>query len=254
VRLNPARPVVAILVASLVLFAGCTGDKDAKQTNQPARSVPGPLDASVKQFATTSYRFTVKATQGTLDGGFDPAANVLNTKLTATDQGATVTVETLVVDADHYVKITGLPYPGFDGSVWYALDAGRLKSLSPLGISDLRDPTGARALIAAATKAQQAGDRRYSGTVDLTTLDTWGPVDAADIQSMREKAKSVPFEATLDEKGRLATLKVVVPAYGAVAEDTVTATYREFGGGVKIARPSDGVQDAPEEVYQLLGV
>ena len=253
-RLNPARPVVAILVTSLVLVTGCTGDKDAKQSNQPARSVPGPLDASVKQFATTSYRFTVKATQGTLDGGFDPTANVLNTKLTAADQGTTVTVETLVVDADHFVKITGLPYPGFDGSVWYTLDAGRLKSLSPLGITDLRDPTGARALIGAATKAQEAGDRRYSGTVDLTALETWGPVDAADIKSMGDKAKSVPFEATLDEKGRLATLKVVLPAYGAVPEDTVTATYRDFGSDVKVARPSDGVQEAPPEVYQLLGV
>jgi hypothetical protein len=72
---------------------------------------------------------------------------------------------------------------------------------------------------------------------------------------MGEKAKNVPFEATLDERGRLETLKVVVPAYRTLPEDTVNATYREFGNAPKVARPADGViQEAPPEVYQLLGL
>lgn len=256
------RPVMAALVTSLVLLGGCTGGDDGDgdtaapgTSTAPRRSVPAKLDEAAKVFAGTSYKFTVTAGEGTFDGGFDPTGNTLATGLSASDQGTTVTVSTLVTGADHYVRVTGLPYPGFDGKTWYRLDANRLRSVASLGITDLRDPTGVQALIAAATRAEQAGERRYTGTADLTGMRTWGPVDQADIGGLRDKAKAVPFEAELDDKGRLVRLKVVVPAHGLTAENTVAAVYKDFGAKVNAAKPADGeVEDAPQEIYQLLGL
>jgi hypothetical protein len=249
-------------VASLAFATACSNGGGAGSTASPSAS-PSPVKSltASEQFTEaatllrgTPYKFVMKADDGsTYDGSADPLAGVTTGKFVVVARGAKVTVDEQLTQSDYFLKISGLPLPGVDGSKWFHVDPTKLKTFQWVSFGGPADPTGLQDLVKALNTAESAGDKKIKGTFDFTKA-TWGPVvNAATVKGLADKAKSVPFEATVDDKGRLATLKVTVPAVGSGKEIVVDVTYSDFGTSVKASPPpSTDTIEAPAALYTVL--
>jgi hypothetical protein len=67
------------------------------------------------------------------------------------------------------------------------------------------------------------------------------------------RAKAAPFVVALDGQGRLASVRITVPAYGEVAARELAVDYAEQGKAVKVSGPrSAEIAPATAAVYNLL--
>lgn len=235
---------VAITMAGL---AGCTaGGRSPQPAPGSAAASPTGLAAAVQSFGATSYRFKVVAKEGSYAGSIDPGANVLDASVSVSSEGNSLKIDTINVRGVPYTRITGLPLPGFDGQTWYKVDPARVTKPGALGLSAIKDPTGVRALIAATHDVHQES-RTYRGTVDMTKVVAWGPVNVAQVMQLGEPAHKIPFEATVDESNRVTGVKVAIPG------NPVEATYSDFGAPVTVQEPRSA-EPLPDHLYGLLGL
>jgi hypothetical protein len=171
-------------------------------------------------------------------------------------EGSTMTIQTLVVGKDLYVKmrVNGEPLPGA-GTKWMHMDATRLPQKNSLGVQAGEfDPAGAAKFLNSVSTAEKVDDHTYSGTLDLTKASGGGVVDDKDLGQLGDKARSVPFEATTDDQGRLVKLAVDIPALEGQPARTMTVTYSDFGTKVAVKKPpARNVREAPDMVYGTLG-
>ncbi|HET6211728.1 MAG TPA: hypothetical protein VFE14_02515 [Micromonosporaceae bacterium] len=242
------------LATSLLFVAGCQKDSTTPSAGPSAAVKPvDELIAAAAKLNTASYKYDMKAGEAAIKGAVDPATKSVKLSLTATTQGVSLNIDVLAIGTDFYAKIAGLPLPGLDSSKWLHLDGTKVKSLESLGVSNLSDPTSAEQLGKQFVTVERNGDRGYKGTLDLTKGVSMG-ADKDAIAKLGDKAKAVPFEATVDSQGRLATLKFTVPAVGSDKETTVDVTYSDFGASVDLAKPAAAdVVEAPASIYQMLG-
>ena len=78
-------------------------------------------------------------------------------------------------------------------------------------------------------------------------------VDPARLKALGEKAKAVPFEATVDGQGRLTSAVVKVPAAGRTKASRYEITYADYGTTASPAAPAaDEQQPATRSAYELL--
>ena len=257
--------VAIAVVASLALLGACKsnsgGGDPGSSTSSAASPTPSPtpnpvevMKASTKQFGSTSYKFTLAAPANGADvsGAVDPTANTLTAATKVSAAGAVVKFDLAVIGGDYYAKITGVPIPGVDTKKWLHLNTSKLDGPETLLLADYKDPTGAQALTAAIVTAEASGDRAYKGTMDLTNTKVMG-LTPSDIKDMGDKAKAIPFEATVDGQGRLATLKLTMPEAGSNKADTFAFGYSDFGAAVTATKPAaNQTIEAPAAAYTLL--
>ncbi|MFI5907338.1 hypothetical protein [Dactylosporangium sp. NPDC051541] len=234
------------VVLAVLLPAGCTSKAPAPVPTVSVQPSPTGLAAGVWHLGFASYRFQVVAKEGRYTGAIDPVADLLNATVQVSSGGASLTIDTVEVRGNAYTRLTGLPLPGFDGQLWYKVDTGKVTKPGSLGLSAVKDPTGVQALIAATHDVRRDG-RKYTGTVDMTRVATWGPVNVAQVMQLGAAAKALPFEAAVDDRDRLATVTVNIPG------NPVTATYSDFGAAVTADEPKDA-QPLPDHLYGMLGL
>ncbi|MEU7874232.1 hypothetical protein [Dactylosporangium sp. NPDC049140] len=248
VRVAFARRVVALVGAALVVLgvAGCTHTAAPPAPAVSVKPSPSGLAAGVWHLGFSSYRFKVVAKEGSYTGGIDPLADLLDASVAVSSDGASLKIDTVEVRGSAYTRLTGLPLPGFDGQAWYRIDSSRVTRPGALGLSATKDPTGVQALIAATHDVRRDG-RKYTGTVDMTRVVAWGPVNVGQVMQLGDAARAVPFEASVDEQERLVSVKVSIP------DNPVEATYSDFGTAVSVAEPKDA-QPLPDHLYGMLGL
>jgi hypothetical protein len=246
-------PLVPAALASVLLamavLAGCSFGK-----TEPPRPTTGPsvapsqseLTKSLQALISGGYRFKVVAKEGSYTGGIDPVADLLDATVSVSSDGASLKIDTLGVRGTAYIRLTGLPMPGFDGKTWYRVDPARVTRPGSLGLSAIKDPTGVQALVAA-THDVRRENRGYTGTVDMTRVTTWGPVNIPQVIQLGEVARRIPFEAAVDDQDRLVSMKVEIP------DNPVTATYSDFGGTLSVTAPA-GAEPLPDHLYGMLGL
>lgn len=267
-RIRTLATVVAF-GAMAALGAGCTGDGPAAapspgtsrvlsqaEIDEANAKAPGELAASFATLTTSTYRYTLEATQesgSTLrsQGAVDPAGRTADLTVTIASEGATTTVQILVFGTDVYVKYPpGAQYPkifpdGVGQGKWLHLDVSRI-TLKAYGIDDPADPSGGATLARLVGGVETAGERRYSGTLDFTKAAQSDPERLA---LLGDSAAAVPFEATLDEHRHLATVTYTTTAHDEDARTTVT--FSDYGLKVEVARPAPAdVVEAPETLYR----
>ncbi|WP_432986922.1 hypothetical protein [Dactylosporangium sp. CA-233914] len=235
------------LAAVLVLAAGCTGKATQDKAAPRASAAPSPtgLAAGVWHLGFSSYRFEVVAKEGSYTGAIDPVADLLDASVSVSSDGASLKIDTVSVRGSAYTRLTGLPLPGFDGATWYRLDSARVTRPGALGLSAIKDPTGVQALVAATHDVRRDGVR-YTGTVDMTRVVAWGPVNVSQVMSLGDAARAIPFEATVDGQDRLVGMKVSIPG------NPVEATYSDFGAVVSAEEPKNA-PPLPDHLYGMLG-
>ena len=255
---------VATAVTAVLLAAGCTDDGPKTSSKPPgstkssapsaaesaaAAAATSDLNAAVQELTRTSYKFSMKAGDAASTGTVDPKTKQNSITVTVVE----FKTEVLLVDPEVYARITGLPLPGVDPAKWLKIDRTKIKSFGALGIHDLNDPTGVNTLAKTIATIQKTGDRAYKGTLDLSKgSDAFG-LDAAAVRALAEKARAIPFEATVNEGNKLATWKMTIPAYGSEKETTFDLAFTEHGGSFPITKPpANQTANPPQTVYDML--
>jgi hypothetical protein len=89
--------------------------------------------------------------------------------------------------------------------------------------------------------------------LDLTKATNQTTINADTVTALAAKAKAMQFTATVDDKGRLLTLTMPIPAAGQAAASTYTATFSGYGSAPTLSAPATGeTVEAPEAEYQYL--
>ncbi|MET7423765.1 hypothetical protein [Dactylosporangium sp. NPDC005555] len=251
---------IAVATVALALVTACGGDDDKTTSNASkgsggsASQTPAAKDtlaAAVKDLGAGTYSYSMKIPEGTFTGSIDPTGKQQVKVDGVAAGGLKYTIEGIALGADYYFK-TSIPTTGVNAKKWYKLDRSKIKKDAIIGLIETKDPTASQGVLARVTTATQPDPATITGTYDLTGGGDLGIDDAAVLQALGDKAKSAPFTATLDGK-HLVSLKITVPAYGTVAEQTLTVDYTGHSQPVTVAAPKAAdVLAAPAAVYGLL--
>jgi hypothetical protein len=123
----------------------------------------------------------------------------------------------------------------------------------PVGYDNETDPGDAGAVLRAIVDVRQTSAGRFAGTTDLTRQGEADIVDPARLRALGEKAKAVPFEATVDGQGRLTSAVVRIPAAGKTKAGKYTIAYTGYGNTpTPVAPAADEQQEATKAAYELL--
>jgi hypothetical protein len=202
------------------------------------------LSTAAATLGTTSFRAKVTAGPGlTLTGLMDAPNGVGTAEVQATGTGTALTVKSVLTGKDLYVQVPGIT----TGDTWLHVDVARLPEGANVGLRPGQvDPVNTQKLLGATTDVQAAGPRTYRGTVDLTKVAGVAGVDKVTVDAAGAGASTVPFQAVLDEQGRLSTLRIDVQGR------PVEATYSDYGTAVTVQKPTS-VTEAPDSLYTSLG-
>jgi hypothetical protein len=259
--------VSAVLAFSVAVSGGCAGVTGATKTagSTPATSAAASpreaLAASVPGDATPGFRFALAGDEMPLSGVVQPAAHAYRMGFSQRDPklGFTMMMDFLVVQQQSWTKIGFKDTKGLTGlpklpKQWMLMDPAKVKGTDvPLAYDHDADPGNTGVLFASIVDVRQTAPGRFAGTVDLTKASKADFVDAATLTALGDKAKSTPFEAAVDGKGRLTSLAVKVPAAGKTKAATYTVAYSEYGGAPALAKPAAGEQQpAPAAAYEMM--
>ncbi|MFD0822971.1 hypothetical protein ACFQ0D_32665, partial [Micromonospora zhanjiangensis] len=178
-------------------------------------------------------------------GAMDPAAKKAQMAMNVSAGAQSIKMDIVMLDKDLYLKITGMPNMS---NKWMHVDASKVKAGSSLDVMPGGDPAGASKMINSVVDVQRDGEHRFKGTLDLTKAQS---ANAAALSALGDKAKAVPFTATVDGQGRLTDLTVQMSTLQPGVGDLKTS-YSDFGAPVSVNKPPAGqTTEAPSELLNL---
>jgi hypothetical protein len=249
-----AKLGLGLAAALTFAVAGCGGDSGGggeHRASEAAKDAATELRDAVAKLATTSSKLSLTAGPVSGTGTMDPPNKQGSIKMGMDAEGLTFNIEALMIENDVWLKLAGLP--GVPKQ-WMHVDASKLPAHTSLGIKPGEfDFVGGAHLLAGIVEAEETGDGQYRGTLDLTKASGSPFADEGTVSSLGDRAKAVPFEASVDGEGRLTNLKMDL---GEVEGERLKldATYSDFGGKVDLTAPAPGeFVEAPEMIYQFLG-
>jgi hypothetical protein len=225
------------------------------QPEKPAREV---LKASTAETAKTTHKFTMTVGEGTAEGAFDPTTGNGRIDLTiiSTENRLKATFNVLAVGDEAWLKVdlgraANLPDSPKLPKQWMRLDKSKLEDPDDL---DFRrgDQLDAQAIFAAIIEVRKAGERLYDGTVDLRRAADAFMVNDEHVKALGEGASTIPFSASVDDKGRLTSLEIKVPAARDYEAATWKGTYLDYGVATTFTKPQAGeVVAATADAYRI---
>jgi hypothetical protein len=259
------RAGLSVLLAVGVAIAGGCGVVDAGKDAAPASAKPlEPRDAllaSLPDASTGSFRFKVEDGETPSAGEIDAGRRSYRVgfRYREPEAGFTLHSDYLVVEKQSWIKIRFTGTEGLTGlpklpKKWMRIDPAKIKGDDvPVGYENETDPGEAGAVLRAIVEVRQTGAGRFTGTTDLTRQGEAEIVDPARLRALGEKAKAVPFEATVDGQGRLTSAVVRIPAAGKTKAGKYAITYTGYGNTpTPVAPAADEQQEATEAAYELL--
>lgn len=248
-----------VAVAAVLCLGGCTWLEPPIEESDIADAALGPgeeLLRSVPGEGAPAYRFTIGGggACARADGVFDGAGEAfrMTISMDGPQPGSSVTMGLVLLGEDAWIRIglepaevaerLGLP----DG--WVAFDPERLESFRIGGTGGGSDPAGAGDLLENAVGVTRAGNRKYSGTLDLTGVEDPMMLTTEQITALGDAARSVPFTASVDAEGRLTTLTTQVPG------GTCRIAFADYGKAVTPSAPAakDRSEEGEDKIYEIL--
>ena len=260
------RAGLTALLAVSVAVTGACGVADAvKESAAPASAQPlQPRDAllaSLPDASTGSFRFTIEGGEAPSSGEIDASRQSYRVgfRYREPKAGFTLLSDYLVVKQQSWIKIRFTGTEGLTGlprlpKKWMLIDPAKVKTDDvPVAYDNETDPGEAGAVLRAIVDVTQTGAGHFAGTTDLTQQGDAEIVDAARLRALGEKARAVPFEATVDSAGRLTSTVVRIPATGKTKASRYAITYAGYGTTpTPAAPPADKQQPATRDAYDLL--
>ncbi|MEU4619309.1 hypothetical protein AB0G04_04910 [Actinoplanes sp. NPDC023801] len=256
---TPRRVAGLATVTVLALGAAACGTAEAGIGGAAAPTPAQNLVAAAPDATTPAFAFTAKGgCVATFSGIIDAASETAQVTTIVKTPHGTVTMSFLAFGTDgSYARITSKPASlltraGIPRS-WVRMNPAKLagaqdglvtfteRSLDPMGV-------GALATVASGVVQSGAGQAgaKFTGTVDLTRIvEDESPIASATLSELGEKAKTVPFEAVVDNAGNLTTMKIMPPSAKAC-----TMTYGKYGKARTPSAPK--AKKAPDVVYTML--
>ncbi|WP_432986920.1 hypothetical protein [Dactylosporangium sp. CA-233914] len=246
--------LVAVLVA--LVLTGCGGGGDGGNATSAAASADPAgkeaLAAAVKALQGSTYAYTMKIDEGTVTGVVDPAGK-RQARLDSVASGVKFSLEGIVLGGGERYFRTSIPATGVSAKRWYRFDRTKVAKTGIIGLFETTDPTSSQDFAGRVADARLDSGGRITGTYDLTRGGDLGLADQAGLTALGERARAVPFTVVLDAQGRLASVRITVPAYGKTAERALAVDYRDQGKIVQIPVPKGSeVAAANAAVYSLL--
>ncbi|MEV6597330.1 hypothetical protein AB0M36_10755 [Actinoplanes sp. NPDC051346] len=271
------RRFAAVLVPLLALsLAACTDDEPADPK--------AALAASTAGLKAGNYSFTASLPGDTsAKGTVHTPSKSASLDLDTVDEGTKGKIQFRITDPDRYVKIAfdmgeatkqmqSLSELGddpqsakiveglksmielFSGKQWLKMDMSKVTSKDfKIGIED-PDLTGAAGLFAAATTAERKGSA-ITGTLDATQVKDDAHLLGTSVFAGADpaQAKAIPYEATLDDDGRLTKLVLDLPKTTDAPAGKLTMEVNGYGAATKQeAPPAAETKDMPEASYDMI--
>lgn len=248
----------------LVLVAGC-GAETAPSTAELASPVPAVTDARAPlakawdalragryrvEMTVDSSQYGVYSNDATIDVDAD-VTHVVTGFSGETNELMTFGDDVLLESTRMLRGAPGVP----PGTKWIHLDGKRLEGYAPraAAFAGLADGVGG-----GVSQPYWAGPREIKGRLDTgkvrlgALVSTSGDLTTV-VHGPREDTVRIPFTATVDEQGRLATITWDLRQSNRPVEVSVTFAISEYGTARTPEPPAPStVIEAPEESYQAL--
>jgi hypothetical protein len=249
---------IGLLAAATLSLAGCAADNGsgtgtstggpATATSAPAASATAELTAAAQKLNDDTVTTEVTSNGLTSSGKIDPKGNKADVTMKVTASTGSADFHVRALGDDVYIQADGLP--NVQAGKWLHIDAAKAAGTSFDVIPD-GDAAGANRFLNTVADVKKDGTGSYSGTLDLTKVPAGGGVS---IDTLGDKAKAVPFTATVDDQGRLTSLTIDMSALNAQLGSLKT-TYSDFGSPVTVEAPatSDVVEPDPA-LLKALGI
>ncbi|MEV6923021.1 hypothetical protein AB0M46_00710 [Dactylosporangium sp. NPDC051485] len=266
-KLAWGRSAALLAAVSVVFAAGACGDKAGDGSTPAAAASSKPADpketllGSLKEYDKGVYDVAFTARDGAGSGSIDAPKKHAHIKISGTDADMKFSMELLVLEPEAYLKMdmgaAAGAVPGLEllnGKKWIHVDRSKIKDSQDLSLkADDADLTGIAALLKSAQGVQAAGDKKFTGTLDLGKGDKSPVTDEEVIKALGDKAASVPFTATLGADGQLSELVIDVPAAGDKAAHQLKLTVSNYGKATVPAAPTGAdVVEPPASIYAVL--
>lgn len=257
----------ALLAASAVLTAGCglVGTPGAEAGKDAVGTPHRKLLEATATSSTAPYAYTYVLTGDPADavvstGSVDAAGKVHELEVIGRikESHATVRMAYRIVDQKVWTKVRfeggdELDFPELPQK-WMLVDPSKTKENSvPSGFSERYvDPAQLNTLFTTATDVTEGAGGRFSGTFDLDVQPVVYPVTPAIRTALGEKARALPFTATVTD-GHVSHYMLSVPPTSASKALTFTVTYTGFGTVTPVTAPSAAeTAETPDALYEAL--
>jgi hypothetical protein len=254
------------IVAILGLATGCGGSGDSGGTGSSPAAAADPKQAlvnSVNGLREGNFTFTIADQNSTGSASIHAPSKSAEINMTLKmDTSTEGTFAVVIIDQERWMKLDFGPQVNAMLKLpkgWMHIDPAKItdselmKELSVNFGTDDTDPLDSGTIFKALVTAEQTGAGAYSGTVDLTQAKDAGMLDEDVLTALGDKAKAIPFTATLDGQGRLTKLSLDMPAAGEWAAHKVEVAYADYGSATAAKKPpADQVKEAPAAAYELL--
>lgn len=234
------------LAAATFALAGCADKSTPGAGDNPPPATSAPAVDAKEAFTTAVKKLNEKSSKAdiTMDGLAamkgsaltDPAGKKSHVTNEVSVMGTAVKTEIISVNREVWVKMGGVP--GLPDK-WMHVSADKVKPGSSLDTNN-----NMTKMESAAVTVERDGANGFKGTMDITKT---GATSEEIIKQLGEKAKAVPFTATVDAQGRLTSIVIDMSAV-APGVGKLSTTYSGFGEPVTITPPAaaDVVEMSPE--------
>jgi hypothetical protein len=243
---------VGLFASATLVLSACNDTKTTPIANSSSAATVSPATAltnAIAQLQTTGYDVSLTQEGGQLNGNgsVDPGKSA-SMDAKGTIQGQNVEIHGIQVGSNVYLKVDlgalGAQF-GIDPSKWIKIDLSKVTK--PLFDMDSGDAFDVSKLMTAVSGVTATDAQHISGTVDLSKATGVNAPDSSELSSAGDAAKSVKFDATLDDKGRLIELKLTTSS-ASLNQDIKISNY---GSPTPVTAPTDAVP-APAAIYQFL--
>ncbi|MDR7275018.1 hypothetical protein [Catenuloplanes atrovinosus] len=252
-----SRGHLAAMAALLLALAGCGGPSAAPEPAASSAAAPpdpkAALLASVAALDELNYEFTHGSPyHGDLSGVVHAPTGVLElqhrVKYSDTDiydvrYRRVGEAHWLRIDLSQYAGLTGEPPAALTGKVW--LPARAVSTRDEFGPLVFARPeqglTGVERLVTGVVTVTRKGVATFEGTLDVTGAEpgTLGfGLEAEHVKALGERARSLTFRATTDNRGRLRQFGIELPAAGDYGSGGMTFTFDQYGTARAPAAPT----------------
>jgi hypothetical protein len=244
-----------LLGALFIPLSGCadvldgagerSGDKGPAASPSPSPT-PEPAEVLAKAAGSLNGKgvtFTIAGDEGdVLTGTTDPAGG--GVKLTGDVDGSTMEIITIGND----VYFGGL----VDEGKYVHAQVSKFKD-SAVALLYLIDPLFGYKFLGTAANVVRGEPNTFTGTLDLTKVATTGPAQRLAVSFAKAAgatATALPFTATVDAAGALASLKMAFPKAAKGKELKYDLKVTAVGGaGTVVAPPKNRTSEAPSAIY-----
>jgi hypothetical protein len=242
--LVPTAFAVALSACNSKPAGNTGGSGGSSPTSSPAPKPADLLAAAVQKTAGTNFKFTLGDASDHAEGVYDAASKGVSFNQTVDGEK----MQLVIIGTDMY--LSGMA--DLKGKIWH-LDAKKLTAKSSFAI--FADPLAALAFLSAAgSVTADTADGTLRGTFDPSKIAATSPSTTKVVDFLVDKRAGktdpLPFTATVDKEGRLASFKMLFPGIGENDKDgAYELILSEYGTSATVTKPTKDVIEAPSVIY-----